>query len=61
MKGNFADITIFNPETVNSQVTFTKHFQHSVGIEYVLINGKLVLENGNYYADAFAGKVLRRI
>ena len=60
-KGNFADITIFNPKTVKSLVSFTKHFQNSEGIEYVLINGKIVLEQGKYDANAFAGKVLRRI
>ncbi len=58
--GYFADITIFNPRTINSRVTFKKHFQKSKGIEYVLINGKIVLEQGNYNANAFAGKVLRR-
>lgn len=59
-KGYFADITIFNPRTVNSRVTFTKHFKHSEGIENVLINGKIVFEQGKYDANAFAGKVLRR-
>jgi N-acyl-D-amino-acid deacylase len=59
-KGYFADITIFNPKTINSRVTFTKHFQNSEGIEYVMINGKVVLEQGKYDANAFDGKVLRR-
>ena len=59
-KGYFADITIFNPKTVNSLVTFTNPFQNSEGIEYVLINGKIVLEKEKYYPEIFAGKVLRR-
>ncbi|MFX1293177.1 MAG: amidohydrolase family protein [Promethearchaeota archaeon] len=59
-KGNFADITIFNPKTVNSLVSFTKHFQNSEGIEYVLINGQIVLENNEYHPEILAGKVLRR-
>jgi N-acyl-D-amino-acid deacylase len=59
-KGYFADITIFNPKTVNSFVSFTEHFLPSEGIEYVLINGKMVLDEGKYDAEAFAGKILRR-
>jgi N-acyl-D-amino-acid deacylase len=59
-KGYFADITLFNPKTVNSMVNFTNHFQNSVGIEHVLINGKVVLDKGNYDEKAFAGKVIRR-
>ncbi len=59
-KGYFADITIFNPKTVNSYVSFTDHFLPSKGIKYVIINGKIVLEEGKYDAEAFAGKVLRR-
>ncbi len=57
--GYFADIIIFNPKTVNSRVTFSKPFEYSEGIEYVIINGKLVLEKGKYNPDTFAGRVLR--
>ena len=59
-KSYFADITIFDPITVNSKVSFTNHFQNSVGVEYVIINGKVVLDQGNYNEKALAGKVLRR-
>ena len=59
-EGYYADITIFNPKTVNSKVSFNTPFQNSEGIEYVIINGQVVLEQGTYNAKAFAGKVLRR-
>ncbi|MBI4833024.1 MAG: D-aminoacylase [Candidatus Lindowbacteria bacterium] len=59
-KGAFADITVFNRETVIDRASFGNPFQFSEGIEYVLINGKPVLEKGNYYANAFAGRVIRR-
>jgi len=59
-KGYFADITVFNPKTVNSLVSFTNPFQYSEGIEYIIINGKMVLENDKYYPEVYAGKVLRR-
>ncbi len=60
-KGNFADITIFNPKTVNSPATFKDPHQFSEGIEYVIINGKIVLEKGTYYPKTLAGKVLRKL
>jgi N-acyl-D-amino-acid deacylase len=59
-KGYFADITIFNPKTVNSRVSFNEHYKNSEGIEYVLINGKIVLNKGIYDSSVFAGKILRR-
>jgi len=59
-EGAFADITIFNPETVDNKASFGNPYQLSVGIEYVLINGRLILEKGQYDAGAFAGKVIRK-
>ncbi|HCL00370.1 MAG TPA: hypothetical protein DHW42_09755, partial [Candidatus Marinimicrobia bacterium] len=57
-KGYFADITIFNPETVLDNATFTNPHQYPDGIEYVIVNGKLTIEQGNH-TDVFAGRVLR--
>ena len=44
--GMFADITVFNPATVIDRATFENPHQPSVGIEYVLVNGKVVLRKG---------------
>lgn len=44
--GMFADITVFNPATVIDRATFENPHQPSVGIEYVLVNGKVVLRLG---------------
>jgi N-acyl-D-aspartate/D-glutamate deacylase len=44
--GNFADITIFDPQRVIDRATYTEPFQYSEGIEYVLVNGQLVLDQG---------------
>ncbi len=59
-KGAFADITVFNPRTVKNCASFKDPHRFSEGIEYVLINGKPVLENGTYHAKAFAGTVIKR-
>jgi N-acyl-D-amino-acid deacylase len=56
--GNFADVAVFNPDTVIDKGTFVDPIQFPVGIEYVLINGQVVLHSGSY-ERALAGKVLR--
>jgi len=43
--GYFADITIFNPETVKDVATFEDPNRKSVGFEYVFVNGVLALEH----------------
>jgi dihydroorotase/N-acyl-D-amino-acid deacylase len=43
--GYFADITIFNPETVHDVATFEDPNRGSAGFEYVFVNGVLSLEH----------------
>ncbi|MDX9913441.1 MAG: D-aminoacylase [Candidatus Moranbacteria bacterium] len=47
-KGNYADIIVFDPETINDMATINKPYQYPVGMEYVLVNGKVTLEKGVY-------------
>jgi N-acyl-D-aspartate/D-glutamate deacylase len=56
--GMFADVTIFDPEKVIDRATYTEPFQYSEGIEYVFVNGQLVLERGQH-TGAKPGRVLR--
>ncbi|MFN0107852.1 MAG: N-acyl-D-amino-acid deacylase family protein [Blastocatellia bacterium] len=46
--GQWADVTIFNPDTVIDNATFEKPHQYATGIEYVFVNGKPVLERGTH-------------
>jgi N-acyl-D-amino-acid deacylase len=57
--GNFADIVVFNPETIIDKGTFVDPVQFPDGIEYVLINGHVVLCGGRCGSE-LAGKVLRK-
>jgi N-acyl-D-amino-acid deacylase len=59
-KGAFADITVFDPQTVKNCASFKDPHRFSEGIEYVLINGKPVLQRGAYDAKALAGTVIKR-
>ena len=58
-KDNYADIVIFNPETVSDKGTFVDPIQYPLGIEYVFINGIPVVQSGNYKKE-LAGNVLRK-
>jgi N-acyl-D-amino-acid deacylase len=57
-KGYFADITVFNPQTVIDQATFVEPHQFPLGIEHVLVNGKLTVQQGKF-TGMMAGSVLR--
>jgi len=56
--GMFADITVFNPATVIDRATFEQPHQTSVGIEYVIVNGQMVLKQGQL-TSARPGRGLR--
>lgn len=58
IKGFFADLAIFNPETIQDHATFTDPHQLSNGMIHVLVNGKQVLENGDH-TGAMPGRVVR--
>lgn len=56
-KGNYADITIFNPALVKDKSTFEQPHQYPEGILYVLVNGVITVDNGKFTTNR-AGKVL---
>jgi N-acyl-D-amino-acid deacylase len=57
--GNIADITIFDPDQVIDRSTYTEPFRYSDGIEYVIVNGQVVLEHG-LHTGAQSGRALRK-
>lgn len=57
-KGYYADVVIFDPETIQDHATFAEPHQLATGVKDVFINGVLTLEN-EQHTGAFAGKVVR--
>ncbi len=57
----YADIAIFDPKKVRCNASYTTPGISSSGIAHVLVNGKIILENGNYNEEVLAGRVLRKI
>jgi N-acyl-D-amino-acid deacylase len=47
-EGLAADLVIFDPATVADRATFTDPFQYPVGIETVIVNGRVVLDRGRH-------------
>jgi N-acyl-D-amino-acid deacylase len=56
--GMKADIVVFDPDTVRSPATRTEPKQYPVGIEYVLVNGTVVVDQGEHIG-ALPGRALR--
>jgi len=58
-EGMYADVVVFNPRTVKDKATFTDPHQYPDGIEYVIVNGTIVIEKGEH-TGALPGIVLRK-
>jgi N-acyl-D-amino-acid deacylase len=57
IKGYKADIAIFNPETIRENGTYAEPCRYSSGTEYVIVNGKISIDKGEYNG-ALNGKML---
>ncbi len=56
--GCYADVTIFDPATVIDRSTYSDPFHYSEGIQYVIVNGQVVLDQGRH-TGARPGRALR--
>lgn len=57
-KNLYADLVVFDPTTVRDTSTITNGVSFPVGIPYVIVNGKLQVDN-NVFTDAKGGRALR--
>lgn len=56
--GMAADVTVFDPATIRDVATFDDPNHYSEGIRYVLVNGRLVIDEGEI-TDERPGRALR--
>lgn len=56
--GADADITIFNADKIIDKASFDKGLAFSEGVEFVIVNGTLVLKNGKTVNGVFPGKAV---
>lgn len=57
--GQYADVTVFDPDRVIDRATYLEPFRYPEGIEYVVVNGRLALERGEPTSER-PGRTLRR-
>jgi N-acyl-D-amino-acid deacylase len=57
--GAFADVVIFDPATIAAHATYDKPRQYATGVSHVLVNGVLVLKEGEH-TGAKPGRVVVR-
>ncbi|MGB6837834.1 MAG: amidohydrolase family protein, partial [Dehalococcoidia bacterium] len=56
--GWLADLVVFDPATVADSATYQEPRQHPLGIRHVIVNGRVVVDEG-VHTGASAGRVLR--
>ncbi len=56
--GFYADVVVFDPETIADRATFEKPHQYAVGVKHVWVNGEQVISNGGP-TGAKPGRVVR--
>jgi len=57
--GMMADVTVFDAEHIIDNATFAKPHQYATGVEYVVVNGRVVLDHGQHTGTR-PGTILKR-
>jgi N-acyl-D-amino-acid deacylase len=56
--GYFADVVIFDPETIQDHATFDRPHQYATGVRDAFVNGVQVLQDGDH-TGAMPGRVVK--
>jgi N-acyl-D-aspartate/D-glutamate deacylase len=57
-EGMDADVVIFNPQIVSDRSTYQHPMETSVGVEYLLVGGVMLVNNGKLIEGNFPGKAI---
>jgi len=57
-EGFFADVVVFDPDTIQDHATFVEPHQYATGVVHVFVNGEQVLKDGEH-TGATPGRVVR--
>jgi N-acyl-D-aspartate/D-glutamate deacylase len=57
-EGADADIVVFDPNTISDRSTFQKPMEPSVGVHYLLVGGRVLIDDGKMASDVFPGKAV---
>jgi N-acyl-D-aspartate/D-glutamate deacylase len=59
-EGYFADLLVMRPEEFKTRAVFRDPERHPEGLDMVVINGKVVVEDGDFKPEPLPGKMLRK-
>jgi N-acyl-D-amino-acid deacylase len=59
-QGYWADLTVFNPDTISDRTTYLDPERPPQGIDYVLVNGHIAVDHDRVDTSTLAGRVIRR-
>ena len=59
VEGAFADIAVFDAQTIADRATYEQPHQYAVGVRHVVVNGKAVVRDGEFTSET-PGRRLRR-
>ena len=59
VEGAFADIAVFDPETIADRATYEQPHTYAVGVRHVVVNGRAVVQDGEFTSET-PGRRLRR-
>jgi N-acyl-D-aspartate/D-glutamate deacylase len=57
-EGADADIVVFDAETIRDRATFEKPMEPSIGVDFLLVGGTLVVDDGKIVPGVFPGRAL---
>lgn len=57
--GFLADLVVFDPERIADTATWVNPHQYPIGLDYVIVNGRVVIRNGDHTGD-LPGRILKK-
>ena len=57
-EGADADVVVFDPQTVTDRSTYKAPMEPSTGMQFVIVNGTVLIDQGKMVTDVFPGKAL---
>jgi N-acyl-D-aspartate/D-glutamate deacylase len=57
--GADADLTIFDPQSITDRSTFQDPAQYAEGIRFVMVNGVLIVKEGQLQSEVYPGRPIR--
>jgi N-acyl-D-amino-acid deacylase len=59
--GRFADVIVFDEKTIADHATYVNPTELSTGMQFVVVNGKVVIDQGKYVPGLLPGRVLKHV